>query len=62
MSRSDNRVKQSQYNIRFTLGEPTKLRQQGYHTDTSYISGSILYKIYKKIMNRLKKYKIRLLK
>ena len=58
MNRSDGKVKQSQYTVRFTLSEPYKLKQQGYHTDISYMSGglehklhTILAKVYNKVIN-----------
>ncbi len=64
MNRSDGKVKQSQYTVRFTLSEPYKLKQQGYHTDISYMSGglehklyTILAKVYNKIIYKLLHYK-----
>ena len=59
ISKSYNRVKQSPYTIRFTLEEPIKLRQQG------YMSGGLelrLSKIYNKTINKLRKYKKKILR
>jgi len=67
MNRSDGKVKQflpPQYTVRFTLSEPYKLKQKGYHTDISYMSGglehklyTILAKVYNKVIYKLSKYK-----
>jgi len=47
-----SRVKLSEYPIRFTLGKPILLRQQGYATIDNR-----LYNLYKKTIIKLKKYK-----
>ena len=65
ISKSYNRVKVSPYTIRFTLEEPIKLRQQGYKTTIGYMSGGLelrLSNIYNKTINKLRKYKKKILK